>query len=514
MKYKLPDDLEDFFKEKVESAHLPGLAVAIVDDQNTLYQKGFGKADMEQNLPVTPKTTFQIGSISKTFTIIAIMQQWELGKFKLDDDVNQYLPDERVGFVGGKRKNNHPVTFRHLMTHTAGIGEIKAYSDLLYLHKGLFFIQPKNKPLLPLEDRLKNGIPCYVEPGSKYSYANHGVSLLGYLLEQLSGESFHEYIRNHILDPLGMDRSDAYLSDRVKPTFAHPYKYKWGKFAEKRLIQIWGRPAGGIYSCIEDMVKYIRMLLRWGKIHDSEDEGSRIIKKDTLEIMYQNQFCLDPRLEQFGLVWHLYHLDGKKCLWHGGQTMGFNSSLHICPDANFGFIILANSSQNRPTYPISRQLLWKIFNVDVGKPPEESHPAASEASFLEKLTGYYGMVPGLLTNTRNLTSIGEFKVYIKNEKLYLKSLWGNLKGGTRLYPADPKDPYLFQLVEKVASHTIEPYENVLFRVDNEGKVSSFDYRLNTFLKRRKLSAMHNKLKLLPILISIVIIIIILISLFA
>lgn len=500
LKIMTSEEIEEYFVQKYNESHLPGLAAAILKDGEVVYNKGFGFADIGEKIEINPDTTFQIGSISKTFTLIAIMQQWEKGKFELDDDVNEYLPHDRVGFVGSKKYDDAPVTFRLLLTHTAGIGEIKSYSDILALPRGLLFIQPKNKPLLPLEDRLKWGIPCYIKPGTKYSYANHGISLLGYLVEQFSGESFHDYIRNHILEPLSMDRSDAYLSDRVKPTLAKPYKYKGGKFKEKRIVRVWGRPAGGIYSCVNDMIKYVKMLLNWGKVSGAEN---RIIKRETLELTYKNHFCLDPRLEQFGLIWHIYHLEGTKFLWHGGQTMGYNSSLHICPEKDLAVILHSNCSQNRPTYTIGRSLLWNFYGIKPDSKTKIGHPKASEISFLDKLTGYYGMMRGFLTNTRNFGDIGEFQVYREGRDLYLKSIWGTKKHGVRLYPADPEDPYMFYLKQHLSSHVIEPYEGVLFREDHSGNIEGFDYRLNRFLKRSSVKAMHNKFKIAAIVLPLV-----------
>ena len=163
---------------------------------------------------VTLDTVFRIGSVTKTMTALALLRQWEAGRFDLDDPVNDHLSGlELVGRPGWRAP-----TIRQLLTHTAGIGELAAWSDLRRPMIGLAC--PPGEPARNAAERYGGRLHLDVEPGTKWAYANHGFNVLGYLVEQMSGEPYGEHMRSVLFDPLGMDHTDVERSERVRDALA------------------------------------------------------------------------------------------------------------------------------------------------------------------------------------------------------------------------------------------------------------------------------------------------------
>lgn len=486
--------LDEYFETSVRDVPLPSLAAGVVYRGEVVYAKAFGHANFETGTPATVDTVYRIGSVSKIVTAVALMQQWEQGKFDLDDDINAYLPRDRVGRVGHDDPDAPAVTFRHLLTHTAGIGEIQRFSDLLHLRTRAYFVNPMNAPVLPLEDRLKKGIPCHVVPGTKWSYANHGASLLGYLVEQLDDahEQFHDYVRHHIFDPVGMPRTDATWSDRVRDHLARGYApRKDGGWKPKKFVRLWGRPAGGVFSSVTDMLAYARVLLAGGRLAGA----NYLLRPETLEEMWRPHYQLDPRLGQIGLIFNLFGLNGHRIVWHGGLVpYGFNSAFFLAPEDDLGVVLLANRSKGSPVYKIGFQLLWDVFDVDPAARPAAHHPRADDPAFLDTLAGTYGPQPGHLTNTRNLVDAGEYRVRREGTTLLLKSLWGAKRHGVQLHPADPADPYYFQVFEGLGRLSELPHESLLFVPDpTTGEVTAFHKGLRKFPKRGGVHSLRFKI---------------------
>src|SRR5208282_5563537 len=162
-------------------------------------------------VPITLDTSFRIGSISKTLTAIGLMQLHQQGLFQLDDPVNNFLSAYKIE----QPRSAPAVTFRHLLTHTSGIGEVRKLSDLLRPTIGLA-ANPERIPTL--RQYYAPALKADVAPQVKWAYANHGFATLGQLVEDLSGQPFAEYMIDHVFGPLRMDHSDYRLSERVRST--------------------------------------------------------------------------------------------------------------------------------------------------------------------------------------------------------------------------------------------------------------------------------------------------------
>lgn len=253
----------------------PGMGVGIVRGPETIYAKGFGLADAERGKPVSPRTVFRIGSISKTMTAVGLMQLWERGLFALDDPVNEHLKGYRVE---SPHLASPPVTFRQLLTHTAGVGELREITDLFRPVIGLG-ARP-GKPVPTPAAQYPKGLRSAIRPGTKWAYSNHAFNTLGQLVEDISGEPFAEYMRRHVFKPLGMEGTDYVPSERVREALAQGYNFSRGKLRPVAYREIAVRGAGSVFSTVEDMCRYIAALLGGGA-----NQHGRVLKRETLSLM-------------------------------------------------------------------------------------------------------------------------------------------------------------------------------------------------------------------------------------
>src|SRR5207249_3663291 len=216
--------------------------ISVVKDGKVLFAKGYGYADVEKKTPVSPETTlFRPGSISKTFTWTALMQQVELGKVNLDHDVNEYL-DFRIPATYSK-----PITVRNVMTHTPGLDETV---EELFVSDAKAFKQ--------LGDYLKQYLPARIyPPGTIPAYSNYGATLAGYIVQRVSGEPFDQYIDNHIFKPLSMERSTFRqpLPDALLPLMSKGYDV--ASQPAKPFEHVEAAPAGSSSVTAMDMTHFM-----------------------------------------------------------------------------------------------------------------------------------------------------------------------------------------------------------------------------------------------------------------
>src|SRR5918992_2858055 len=210
MPFDFGAELDEFAVEAFNRQPLAGLAVGVVRDGELVYERGLGFADVNARRQVTADTVFRIGSISKTMTAIAVVQLVEQGRVGLDDPVNEHLRGYRVEH----RPGSPPVTIRHLLTHTSGLGELRQLTDLARPTIGL--AAKLDDPLPTLTELYAPVLRAELAPGEKWAYANHGFATLGQLVEDVAGRPFGEHMREAVFEPLGMEQTDFLRSDRVR----------------------------------------------------------------------------------------------------------------------------------------------------------------------------------------------------------------------------------------------------------------------------------------------------------
>jgi len=449
------EKMDDILVEAMNEYTLPGLAVGIVRRGELVYVKGLGYADIEERTPVEAETVFRIGSISKTFTAIGVMQLYEQGRLQLDDPVNDYLKTYRVQH---RDPNAPPVTIRHLLTHTSGIGEVRDVFDLVKPVGGLS--AKPDDPVVPLGEYYGGVLRPEVYPGEKIAYANHAFATLGQLVEDVSGQPFGEYMVEHVFEPLGMHTTDYFLSDRVEADLADAYQFKKGSFEPVKFLRIEVPGAGSIFSTLNDMAKYVAALMNKGA-----NQYGRVVKPETFDLMVTPQLHSDPRLGfDFGLYFVLTHYGDHRIIWHNGGWPGFVSAMYVAPDDQLGVLVFTNTASPAPDL-IAIDVLHRL--LDVPMPASKLPPKGILQSPHQwpRLCGFYGPKPGLLTNLRLWMGLGgELEAFVKDNHLAVRSLAGGLRKGLALYQVDAQDALYYE------GRAGKGVTQVLFKENEEGQV--------------------------------------------
>ena len=333
--------VDSIINAQLEKEHIPGAVFVLVQNGRILYQRGYGFADLETRKRVDPFTTiWRIGSISKVFTATATVQLADRGRFRLTDDVNQYLTRFKVPST-----YSEPVRFWHLLTHSAGFDEIRpgtrAETEAGLLSLG-DFLAPKLVRLRP--------------PGRLISYSTYGISLAGYLVEQVSGTDFEIYLRKNIWAPLGMRHTNIAVPAALKDDVAKGYEWEDGKNRLANWEWYHSTPASSINSSAVDMAQFIIALLQRGRY-----EQSRILGDDAARDLLRQHFTSHPQLAGFAYGFYEDFTNGEHILEHGGNVEGFSAQLTLLPDRGIGFFI---ASQHEPADlrdVVQRALLDRYF---------------------------------------------------------------------------------------------------------------------------------------------------------
>lgn len=432
------DAMEETAQERIDELligacnerSLAGLAAGIVKNGRVVYAKGFGLTDAQRGVPVTADTTFRIGSISKTLTAVGLMQLYEQGRFKLDDPVNSYLKAYKIA----QPPTSSPVTFRHLLTHTSGVGELRRMSDLLRPTIGLA-CKPGRLPTL--RAYYSPALKAEVAPDVKWAYANHGFATLGQLVEDISGQPFAQYMRDHVFAPLGMDRTDYLLSERVRATLAQGYRMRRRGLRPVPYREIIPGPAGSVFSSVNEMVKYVAALLGGGA-----NATGRVLNADTLATMMTPHYQLDPRMAAVGLAFMIDRVDGIRIVGHDGGWPGFTSAMRLAPDHGVGAVVFTNTT-TLPPDAIALALIGHA--LDAGEPAPEK-VILEQPTLWNELCGTYRPGPGFNTNLRMWMLGGAARVFVKRGHLMIggRHPFGPVRRGLRLQRADPSDQLLLR----------------------------------------------------------------------
>jgi CubicO group peptidase (beta-lactamase class C family) len=379
MRY-LESYMDWYFARNMSKYGVPGVSVALVSDNKILWMKGYGYADVERTIPATTRSVYQVGSISKTFTAAAVMQQVERGTLDLDAPIQKYLPD----FTMKSRWGAPRPSLRELLSHHAGLPT--------YYLKGFFSHQPLNE----LIDALKDEHLAY-QPRQIFNYSNLGPDIAGAALERLSGADFAAHMQKALLDPLGMVSSSFALDERVRPVFARGYI----KGTPSEAVTIRDVPAGGLFSNVEDMARFMRMMLSRGTL-----DGRRILSGNSIDAMLTPQFADLPYNfgQRFGLGLMLSGIpihNAGTVAWHNGGTKTFISQMALLPDKKLGVIVLANADRAGPmVYEAAEEVLRLALEAreNITQPPAPARVAPqidlAEAE-LDRYTGDYSLMGAL-----------------------------------------------------------------------------------------------------------------------
>jgi CubicO group peptidase (beta-lactamase class C family) len=338
----LGGELENVVGPCLEEHHVPGAVIGILLDEREHVQS-FGVTSIENPLPVTSDTLFQIGSTTKTFLATALMQLIERGVLDLNEPVRTYLPDLRLD---NEDVASH-VTLWHLLTHTGGwvgdyFGDTGDGTDAL---ERTVAEMANLEQLTPL--------------GEVWSYNNSGFYIAGRILAVATGKEFEDAIADMVFEPLGMTNSFFFANDVITRRFAVGHITIEGTptIARPWYLPRGNHPAGGINSSVADQLKYARFQLGDG----TEPDGSRLLSQTTMESMRAKQSQAGGAVDWVGLPWLLRDVQGTRLVTHGGATNGQKSSFVMVPERDFAFTMLTNSDSG--DLPLAETESWVLEHL-------------------------------------------------------------------------------------------------------------------------------------------------------
>ena len=434
--------------EMMREAQLPGFSLAITSNGETVYAQGYGARDPKKNLPATADTLYGIGSVTKSFVAIAILQLAEQGKLSLDDPVARHVPLE-LGLSG------KPITIRHLLTHSPGFPNLGTSTVLIARGLG----SDTGIPMSSAADfyRFVNGARDEIvfPPGEHFFYNNAAWRMLGHIVQEKSGMPFHRYIQDRILAPLGMKRSTldtaALFADAD-----HLVPHRRGKDAPEPAPFPYPNPeenpgfsflaaAGGIASSANEMARYVGALIEQGR-----HPGGRLASADSFAQMQTLQ--IETGTGYFGKTGYGFGVNvttdflGHKLVSHGGSISVSTAHMAFLPDQKIGIVMMGNGSGM--SYGTIAE---SVFAIMLGHDPDAVLPGNKIRKRMDRLVGDYAIYRGL----------EKLKVVKRGGLLYM----GEEGPGTPLIPEDPT-------YESLRFHTLRDglKSPVEFRVREDGSL--------------------------------------------
>jgi len=365
--------LQAMILHEMEDKQLPAFSIALVDGNQIVWAQGFGYEDPEHKTPATAHTVYRVGSVSKLFTDIGIMQMVETGKINLDAPVNQYIPDFHPNntFKG-------PITLRELMSHRSGL--------LREPPVGNYF--DPTRPTLQATVRSMNSTELVYEPGTRVKYSNAGIAVVGYTLEELNQQPFPEYLKKAVLLPMGMSESVFVPEPELQGNLAKAYMWSYdGLKFPAPTFELGLAPAGCMYSTVTDLAQFLMVLFNGGR-----GQNTQVLKRETLRQMWVPQFAKPEQKKGYGLGFAVSDLDGHRVVDHGGAIYGFATEVVGMPEDKLGVVTVTTiDASNAVTNAVARQALRMMLAMRAGRPFrqfESTTPVSTELA--RKLAGRYG----------------------------------------------------------------------------------------------------------------------------
>jgi CubicO group peptidase (beta-lactamase class C family) len=439
-----PQDVENFMDGVIAAQlagyNIPGAQVAVVKNGEVILLKGYGYANLAARTPVDPAAMqFHPGSISKLFTWTAVMQLVEQGQIDLNADVNTYLTDFKIPDAYGK-----PITLLNLMSHTPGFEDVS---------RNLF--ASSYDEIVPLGQYLAQNMPQRVyPPGDVSAYSNYGTALAGYIVAQVSGESYEDYMAAHIFKPLGMTRS-TFSQNPAQVKQIPGYAYSGGQYVPIAPEFVNAAPAGALSSPAGDMAKF--MLAHLG-------DGNGILKPETLKLMHLQHYTAVEGAPGWAHGFMEFDSNGQRLLMHAGDTSMYHSNLWLLPEQGVGVYVSYNGSGG--TY--AREALIEAF-MDRYYPSKSSpapEPPADFASRAADYAGFYALARGNYSSGESVMRLMQgLNIQVGPDNTILIPNILSASGGSSPYveikPGVLQNRYTGERVFFTRSGSSGPYERVI-----------------------------------------------------
>lgn len=424
-RFPAADSLAAGIARGLGTADVPGLAAAVVDADGLVEFASLGRTDLDGGAAPTPETVFRIGSISKVVTAIAVLQQVEQGRLALDDPLAAHL---RSSSVDCAVPGAPPITIRHLLTHTSGMGELRRLGDLA-VAPFVGLAMPEGEQIPSLAAYYRDGIRTSRAPGEAWTYANHAFGILGMLIEDITGREFAAYAEEEILRPLGMGRASFRLTPGLASRLAVGYGRRRGRWKRVPHWEIAPYPAGNVYASVADMAQLAAAILGRGG-----NATGRVLGEETFALMTVPQEDADPRHPRMGLGLWLQQEAGLDAMGHDGGWAGFLSSLLVAPDAGVAALAFTNCDREVP-HGITAETLRGL----TGRPSRADELAAMPVVTAAEgvhLLGHYGAPSrDLNLSARFRMDAAEVELRERHGRIWLRTYWGPGRCGAVLTDA-------------------------------------------------------------------------------
>ncbi len=363
--------LEDAIQYEIDSKDLNAISMVLVDDQEIVWAKGFGYEDPENLISADAYTVYRVGSVSKLFTDMAIMQRVEKGEIDLDAPIQTYLPDFKPNNPFNKR-----ITLRQLMSHRSGL--------LREPREGNYFADDG----VSLKTTVESIVPSTLihEPESKIKYSNAAIAVVGYTLEVLYKTPYVKYMQKHLLEKIGMSNSAFAPNRKINSKLAKATMWSYdNRIFAAPTFELGMIPAGSLYAPVTDLAKFMMMIFAGGM--GSKEE---VIQSETLLEMISPQFGGD-QTSGYGIGFGLSEHGGYQKIGHGGAIYGFSTQLYAMPEIKFG---VATASSVDITNSITTKLSNYALDLMLAEKNNEPLPDYIKTSNLDvklaqSLQGYY-----------------------------------------------------------------------------------------------------------------------------
>lgn len=355
--------VDELMAEHMAENDVPGATIAIVHQGEVVLEKGYGYANLADEMPVDETTSFRLASVTKLFTAMAVMQLAEQGQLDLHTDVNQYLKTFQIPSTF-----DEPITLHHLLTHTSGLTDRSVGSGTT-----------NPDQVLSLGEYVATYVPerAY-PPGQLQMYSNYGIGLAGYVVEQITGMPYEEYVTQSILQPLEMEDSSFTFTADTATGYSGRF---WTRPVTPLVLS--AAPSGALYASAADIGRFMLAHLQSGMV-----DSVRLLEPETLQQMHSQQFTHHPALHGTAYGFAERIRDDRRVIWHNGALAGYRSMLYLLPDADFG-IFVANNNDYELSREVADAVLDEFFPV-VDDSQELSTPI--EMNDISRFAGQYTFI--------------------------------------------------------------------------------------------------------------------------
>ncbi|MFN8571552.1 MAG: serine hydrolase [Gemmatimonadaceae bacterium] len=365
--------LERFVAAEMADKHLPGLSIALVDDQHVVWSRGFGFERPKDSIPATAQTVYRVGSVSKLFTDLAVMQLVERGRMSLDAPIAKVLPDFHPGNTFGGE-----ITLRELMSHRAGLVReppVGHYFD-------------DTSPTLAATVASLNNTSLVYAPQSRTKYSNAAIATVGDALEVSQQEPFASYVKRAILTPMGLRHAAFEPEPNLVRHLAAAEMWTYhGRTFAAPTFQLGMAPAGSMYATMPDLAHFMSVLFAGGR-----GPGGQVVKRETLDSMWTPQFAANGSKTGYGIGFAIGELDGARVVRHGGAIYGFATELAALPDEKLGVAVsISKDGANAVATQIANAALRMMRAAKAGREvaaPRTSTPTSM--TLARRAEGRYG----------------------------------------------------------------------------------------------------------------------------